>query len=200
MTDRSFERSHGQVKHARWVNNLEFNPLCNKRRYRQHRFFYYLLSMGKSLISFNKWDTVVRNKHFCYSSTTFTIFYTSSRGKWLQLGWLAWQVGSHPQRWASSPSSSSSSSALTSWPFASAVKGEFIQTPWSFTAEWLLPFNTFVGRWFCDNRLAGFKPYHRWYDQQSRDSSDLMGNVWLRAFPVSRIHTINLGSRQTGQL
>lgn len=127
--------------------------------------------MGKSLMRFKSWDT-----NTLLLVTTLTAFCTSVRGKWLQLGWLAWRVGFHPQRWASSPSLSSSSSALPSWPFASAVKGTFIQTSWPFITEPIISFNTFhrfVTRWFCDRQDLN----HRWFDQQSRDLSDLIKGV-----------------------
>lgn len=95
----------------------------------------------------------------CLINNFHCFFYPSTRGKWLQLGWLAWRVGSPPQRWASSPSSSSSSSALPLLPFAMAVKGEF-QLPHLFPEEQLpaiYPISQICRR-FHNNRLAGLKP------------------------------------------
>lgn len=149
------------------------------------------LTLEKGL-SLNRWDRDMKSKRFCSSSTTFTVclvfFYPSTRGKWLQLGWLAWRVGSPPQRWASSPSLSSSSSVLPLLPFAMAVKGEF-QLPCLFPDKQMLPFTPFH-RSVGDSIKTNLQDLNRhlWFYQHKRDLLDLMDRVWSRAFPVWWFH------------
>lgn len=58
---------------------------------------------------------------FCFIED-FAIY--RDQGQWLQLGWLACWVCFHLRRWASSPLSSSSFSALLFSPFVPSVTGK----------------------------------------------------------------------------